>query len=114
MNGYDEKVYVGDTVKTETGNKTNPNAVMAALQHHIDEQNILFVPIVDVSGEKLTGVDDVKILGFAAVILTKVYTDCPGNSGDLRVEGKFVRFVEAGDVDPDATDYDLYGVKLIK
>ena len=112
--GYDEKVYIGQTILTETGNKTAPNKVQSEIQYHIDEKNVLYVPIVDVLENVQTGVDQITILGFAAIILTDLYTDGPGQSGQLVVEGEFQRIIDVGQVEQGAPDYGLNVVKLVE
>ena len=105
INGYNDYIDIDDWILTETGNKANSSKIKNA----VPLNQIVYVPIIDVSGKQM-GVDPVQVKGFAALVLTEIGSTGPGTSGDMYIIGEFVKNIAVGDIYPDGPDY---GVKVI-
>ena len=123
--GYQGLLEVGDMVNTETGNVSGPtkDGVQYRLNQCQDNctptnyrancPKILYIPIYQPPTDTSDQVKQVKIVGFAAFMLS----DVPGNGNNSQVSGYFLRTIPPDQLKPEidpsqSTAYGLAGAKL--
>ncbi|HBX23173.1 MAG TPA: hypothetical protein DEF34_06025 [Desulfotomaculum sp.] len=121
--GYDGVIKVGDTLNTESGNKSGAardgvNYRVAQCTHACTPSNhdpscprIIILPVYETVDVQNNKVFSVKIVGFAAFLM-----DIPGDKmvgNECYVDGYFINMVVEGEGEEDAEDYGAYAVKLI-
>jgi len=117
-NGYQETINIGDIFNIETGNMSNPttravNFRMAECKHSPyctvdsfdrDCPRLVKLPIIEVIDSK------VKVVGFGVLLLDDVL----GQGTDCYVKGKFVQTILPGEINGEAENFGVLGVKLIQ
>lgn len=104
-NGYDEMLKIGDTITTQPGNgiqsvRTEVNSIL-----HQTRVIALVEEIIE------PGRTTIVITGFIAIEITNIVT---GNNDIQEIHVKFLERVEMGEVDPEAPNYKLQGLRLIE
>lgn len=115
--GYKGKLKVGDIVYTETGNMSGAttrgisfitdNSFETFNNFSKDSSRLWTIPIVETL--EVDGNKPVKIAGFAEFFIE----NSDKKNGKIEITGRFLEFVQNGDIDYNVTDYGLRGVKLI-
>jgi len=113
--GYSGKVSIGDSIDTEPGNMAGATN---DIKNYINSENSTYndfprdsirlwtIPLVDslaVNGQK-----SVSVVGFAQFYVENV----TGESGQIEISGRFIRFVSNGPIDMNLDDTGAYGAKL--
>lgn len=121
--GMGDMVEIGDEVDTEPGNMAGPTLegityiLESDTQDHSDgditklEANcprVIKIPIVD--SLSVPGRKTVQIVGFAAFFLEDVID----NDSKTEITGKFIRKLDSGEIGETASDFGLYGIKLVE
>lgn len=115
--GYSGKVSIDDVIPTEPGNKASAvnqlktllSAYPETFNNYTNESNRLWtLPLVEFN--ELSGRTDVKIVGFAKFFIE----DIELKSGQAQITGRFVEYVDLGEVDTSLEITGLYGVQLIR
>jgi hypothetical protein len=115
--GYSGKLSVGDYIDTEPGNmagatneiKDYINAEMSTFDNFPrDSVRLWTIPLVDTF--EVNGRGEIKVVGFAEFYVE----DIRGQSGQIEVHGRFVKFVRNAEIDMNLEDTGLYGAKLSK
>jgi len=115
--GYAGTLSVGDYIDTEPGNMAGAaNAIKNYINAEVstydnfprDSIRVWTIPLVDTF--QVNGRGEIKVVGFAAFYLEQIQ----GQSGQIEIQGRFVRFVANAEVDLNLTDTGLYGAKLSK
>jgi hypothetical protein len=117
--GYPGSLKVGDIVNIQTGNISGPTK--KAIDYRIAEDKhvpyctvdnferdcsrLIKVPVIEAVDKKR-----VKIIGFSMFLVD----DVTGQGNESYVKGKFVKTIASGEVSPEAQDYGLVGVRLVK
>lgn len=111
--GYPHPVQLYQEINVVTGAASGGSqpAVKAAMIERIENEDIVFVPIIRVPGGGLKGVSkQVLVIGFAAVVLTEF----SGQGANVTLRGSYVRTLSAaGPVSDDAPSWGLQGVTLV-
>ena len=122
VNGYDGRLFVGDTIQTEPGNMSGPteegvetlilncNHCPSCTSEDFEPNCSRVITVVIVDSLNVSGRSTVEIVGFASFFLEGV----AGSGNQSIVTGKFVRAVTSGESSETQTDYGLYGVKLMQ
>lgn len=117
--GYSGALSLGDIIPVENGNMSNPTK--RAIDYRIAEDKhipnctvenfvrgcsrLLVIPVIEaVDSQK------VKVIGFAMFLVDEV----EGQGNESYIKGKFVKNVISGEINPDAEDFGLTGVRLIQ
>jgi hypothetical protein len=115
--GYGGTISVGDYIDTEPGNMAGAvNEIKDYIQSEIstfdnfprDSIRIWTIPLVDTF--QVNGRGEIKVVGFANFYVE----DIQGQSGQIEIQGRFVKFVTNAEVDMNLADTGLYGAKLAK
>jgi len=117
--GYPGSLKIGDIIDVQTGNISGPT--QKAIDYRIAEDKhipyctvdhferdcsrLIKVPVIEAVDKKI-----VKVIGFAMFLVD----DVTGNGNESYVKGKFVKTVASGEIDPDAQNFGLVGVRLIQ
>jgi len=118
-NGYSEPISIGDILDIQTGNISNPTVRAIDFRllecHHVpnctvdsfkrDCPKLVKLPIIE-----LIDTHNVRVIGFGVLLLDGV----EGEGVDCYVKGKFVQTVLPGEIDGEAENFGVLGVKLIK
>lgn len=117
VNGYDEMVYIGQQIQTDTGtNLTTPGSLKKELgdrlDEYIDKSMTLYIPIIsdDYSPGKS---GPITIRGFASIIITNY----GGQSSNFWIEAVLNPDAEpfvGGVMDPHAPDFGLKTIALVE
>ena len=115
--GYNGKISVGDLIDTEPGNMAG---VVDELRNYINSENSTFenftrnsirlwtLPLVNTL--EVNGRKQVQVVGFA-----KFYVeDVQKKSSKAEITGRFIRYVDKGEIDMNLNDTGLYGAKLTR
>jgi len=116
---YSGNLYVGDIVDIQTGNISNPTKraidYRIAEEKHIpyctvdhferDCSRLLKVPVIEPVDS-----NSIRIVGFAMFLVDAV----EGQGINNYLKGSFVRTIVSGEVDPNAQDFGLVGVRLVQ
>lgn len=115
--GHKGKLKVGDIVYTETGNMSGSTTrgISFITDNNFETYNnfskdsirLWTIPIVETL--EVDGNKPVKIVGFAEFFIES----SDKKNGQVEITGRFLEFVQNGDIDYNMTDYGLRGVKLI-
>jgi len=114
--GYSGSLEVGDVINTEPGNMAsviNPlNSYLSSDTSTFnnfgrDSRRLWVIPIVD--SLEVSGSSYVTIVGFAEFFIE----DIGSQSGQTKIEGRFIQYSGGGIVDETAPDFGLYGMKLV-
>lgn len=115
--GYRAVIKIGDIIDVKTGNMSNPTKraidYRMAQCTHVPKctatsfvkgcKRLVKVPVIQTLGN-----GNVQVVGFSAFLVNSV----TGQGNESIITGTFVRTITSGDIDFDATDYGLTGVKL--
>jgi len=114
--GFDGIIRIGDILDIQTGNISNPT--QRAIDYRIENSGgtytstgelnrnslrLLKVPVIEFVGH-----NQVKVIAFSMFLVDQVM----GQGTESYITGKFVRTVTSGELDFNASDFGLYGVKL--
>ena len=114
--GYSGSIEIGDVIYTEPGNMAS---VINPLRNYLssdystfdnysrDSSRLWVIPIVD--SLEVSGTAPVTVVGFAEFFIEEIGRQ----SGQTKIQGRFIRFSGGGVIDESAPDYGLYGIKLI-
>jgi hypothetical protein len=108
--GCQNEIFLGQDIYVNQGNVPG---VRRAVQNLIDNETIVYVPIIkDWDGDPGGGQGfPVEVIGFAAIQFT--FQEKQGSNYILG--GRFIETVGAGDIDPDAPgDFGLKGIALVE
>ncbi len=115
--GYSGKVSVGEAVPTEPGNKASAVNQLKTYLNSIpetfttysnDSKRLWTLPLVERYDPN--GREDIVVVGFAKFFIEDIQL----KSGQAQVTGRFVQYVDLGEVDPSLEITGLYGVKMIR
>lgn len=122
VNGYSDRLFVGDYIFTEPGNMSGPTengieTLVFACDHYPRCTAESFAPdcpraisVVIVDTLNVNGRSQVQVVGFASFFLEGV----AGSGNESIVTGKFIRSITTGEISESQKDYGLYGVKLME
>jgi hypothetical protein len=114
--GYKGTITVGDHIPTEPGNMSS---VINPLKNYLKDDKSTFdnfertskrlwvVPVID--SFDVSGRDHVEVVGFAQFFIG----DIGKQSGQTKITGRFVKYVNSGEIDVNAVDNGVYGSKLV-
>ncbi len=115
--GYSGTLKIGDVIYTEPGNMTS---VINPLKLYLCPDNSTFenfdrtsrrlwvIPVVD--SLEVSGSSAVTIVGFAEFFIE----DIGKQSGQTKIQGRFIQYSGGGIIDDSAADFGLYGMKLVQ
>lgn len=114
--GYPDMVYIGTAINYDTGGNLGAPGQLKdydyRLDEYIDEETILYIPIVEDLPSTGTS-QKVKILGFAAIVLQ----DYEGSAKNYKISA-IVKpedsIFSGGFIKPGEPEYGLYGIALIE
>lgn len=115
--GYEGTISVGGYIDTEPGNMAGAaNAVKSYMDSEVstfdnfprDSIKLWTIPLVDTF--QVNGRGEIKVVGFAKFYVEEIQ----GQSGQIEIQGRFVKFTSNAEVDMNLDDTGLYGVKLSK
>jgi hypothetical protein len=115
--GYSGQIKIGDAIPTEPGNKAGAVNQLRTYLHSFpetfnnfskDSNRLWTLPLIEVYDPN--GRENLVVVGFAKFFIEDIQT----KSGQAQITGRFVQFVDIGDVDPTLNITGLYGVKLIR
>lgn len=115
--GYNGTVSFGDVIPTEPGDKASAvNQLKNYLQSYPETFNnyssnsarLWVLPLVE--SYDPNGRADVTVVGFAKFFIE----DIKNKAGQGEITGRFVEYVDLGDINPNLEITGLYGVKLIR
>lgn len=115
--GYGSTITVGDHIPTEPGNMASViNPLSFYLKDDIgtfdtfdrSSKRLWVVPVID--SFDVSGRDYVEVVGFAQFFIE----DIGQQSGQTKITGRFVKYVNSGEVDVNAVDNGIYGSKLVE
>jgi hypothetical protein len=109
--GYQETVKIGDTVWTSPGAGLNSYPFKSALESRVStEENPQFVVIPVVNDGVFSGSKPTNVLGF--VVIEIKTAEIQGQ--EINVTAIYHEVIEIGDIDPNATNYGVQGLRLIE
>lgn len=115
--GYSGRVTIGEAVPTEPGNKASAvnqlktylsSAPETFSNYSSDSKRLWTLPLVERYDPN--GREDIVVVGFAKFFIEDIQL----KAGQAEVTGRFVQYVDLGEVDPTLEITGLYGVKLIR
>ncbi len=122
VEGYNERLMVGDYVQTEPGNMSGPtqdgvNQLINQCTHtprctfdHFEPDCPRVITVIIVDTLDVNGRSTVQITGFASFFLEGGV----GSGNKSEVTGRFIKTVASGEVSDTQNDYGLYGVRLME
>ena len=115
--GFNGEVKIGDLIPTEPGNKASAvNQLKTFLagapenfsNYTSNSTRLWTLPLIE--SYDPNGRENLKVVGFAKFFIEDIIS----RSGQAEITGRFVEFVDLGNVDPSIEITGLYGVKLIR
>ncbi|NMA67400.1 MAG: hypothetical protein GX957_14400 [Clostridiaceae bacterium] len=122
VEGYNDRLMVGDYINTEPGNMSGPtengiNHLISQCNHipkcthsSFDPDCPRIITVIIVDNMNVNGRSSVQIIGFASFFLEGV----AGSGNKSEVTGRFIRTVTSGENGDFNQDFGLYGVKLVE
>lgn len=122
INGYSDRLSIGDEIETEPGNMSGPtlDGLKSIMESDLNEHSedlsklevncprLIKIPIVN--SMDVDGRSTVTVVGFAAFFLDSIEEE----SGQTEITGRFVKTIDEGEIDQSAEDCGLFGVKLVE
>ena len=122
VDGYNDRLMVGDYIDTEPGNMSGPtengiNQLINECTHtpkctydHFDPNCPRVITVIIIDSLDVNGRATVQITGFASFFLEEV----TGSGSESEVIGYFIKTITSGELGESQEDYGLYGVRLME